>query len=149
MSTSKDLREATRILERNLEDINSSDCCLCNVNTAQCHTLVEIGRKSDSMLKDLAATLRIDVSTASKIVEELVKKDLVTREPSKSDRRSIQLNLSDKGKQIFHQIEKDMDYIFNEIIEFIDPTERDTVLQSITLYNQAIEKCKNEKQRNT
>jgi Transcriptional regulators len=146
MNKSKELREVIRILERNLEYINSSDCCLCNVNTAQCHTLVEIGRTRNSMLKDLAATLRIDVSTASKIVEELVKKELVIREPSKMDRRSVQINLSDKGIQIFEQIENDMDLIFNEIFAHIDPVEHDTILQSISLYNHAIEQWKVKKQ---
>ncbi|MFA9377255.1 MAG: MarR family winged helix-turn-helix transcriptional regulator [Lachnotalea sp.] len=146
MNKSKELREVTRILERNLDCINSSDCCLCSVNTTQCHTLVEIGRKRDSMLKDLAATLRIDVSTASKIVEELVKKELVIREPSKSDRRSVQINLSDKGIQIFEQIENDMNLIFNEIFKNIDPAEHESILKSISLYNRAIEQWKVEKQ---
>lgn len=141
-----ELREITRILERNLEYINSSDCCLCSVTTAQCHTIVEIGRKKDSMLKDLALTLRIDVSSASKLVEELVKKDLVIRNPSKSDRRSVQINLSDKGRQIFEKIENDMDSVFNEIFEYIDPTEHDAILRSMSLYNQAIEQWKADKQ---
>jgi DNA-binding MarR family transcriptional regulator len=108
---------------------------------------VEIGRKRDSMLKDLAATLRIDVSTTSKIVEELVKKELVIREPSTLDRRSVQINLSDKGIQIFKQIENDMDLIFNEIFESIDPAEHDIILHSISLYNQAIEQWKAAKQQ--
>jgi putative acetyltransferase len=139
VSKSKELREVTRSLEKNLECINSSDCCLCSVNTAQCHTIVEIGRTKDSMLKDLATTLRIDVSTASKIVEELVKQELVIREPSKLDRRSVRINLSDKGKQIFEQIENDMDLIFDKIFTYIDPTEHDAILHSMSLYNQAIE----------
>ncbi len=146
MNKSKELREVTRILERNLECINASDCCLCSINTAQCHTLVEIGRTRDSMLKDLAATLRIDVSTASKVVEELVKKGLVIREASKLDRRSVQINLSDKGIQIFKQIENDMDLIFNEIFEYIDPVEHDVIIKSISLYNQAVEQWKAAKQ---
>jgi putative acetyltransferase len=146
MKKSKELREVTRILERNLECINSSDCCLCDINTAQCHMLVEIGRTKDSMLKDLAATLRIDVSTASKIVEELVKKEFVIREPSKLDRRSVQINLSDKGIQIFEQIENDMDFVFNEILDYIAPEQHNAILQSISFYNQAIEQWKEAKQ---
>lgn len=148
MNKSRELREETRILEKNLECINSSDCCLCDVNTAQCHAIIEIGRKNDSKLKDLAATLRLDVSTTSKIVEELVKKGLVIRKPSKSDRRSVQINLADKGKLIYDQIENDMDLIFNEIFHFIDPTEHDSIIHSIFLYNQAIEKWNESKQNN-
>ena len=146
VSRSKEFREVTRILERNLTSMNSTYCCLCNVSTAQCHTIVEIGRKKDSMLKDLAAILRIDVSTASKVVEELVKKGLVKREPSSSDRRSVQINLSDEGKLIFEQIEGDMDTVFNEVFGFIEPTKQDEFLYSISLYNQAIEKWKATKQ---
>lgn len=139
---SKEFREITRILERNLESINTNDCSLCSISTAQCHTLVEIGRKKDSMLKDLAATLRIDVSTASKVVEELVKKGLVKREPSRLDRRSVQINLSDEGKRIFEQIENDMDLIFEEIFGFIDPLKQEEFLDSLSLFNQAIEQWK-------
>ena len=146
VSRSKEFREITRLLERNLECMNSADCCLCNISTAQCHTIVEIGKKKDSMLKDLAAILRIDVSTASKIVEELVKKGLVKREPSSSDRRSVQINLSDDGQLIFAQIESDMDIIFDEVLGFIEPTKQDAFLYSISLYNQAIEKWKETKQ---
>lgn len=146
MNKSKEFREVTRILERNLEFINSTDCCLCDVSTAQCHTLVEIGRKKDSMLKDLAATLRIDVSTASKVVEELVKKRLVKREPSQADRRSVQINLTDSGKRIFEQLENDMDLIFEEVFGFIEPSEQDAILRSISLYNQAVEQWKAVKQ---
>ncbi|MFA9463124.1 MAG: MarR family winged helix-turn-helix transcriptional regulator [Velocimicrobium sp.] len=143
---SKEFREATRILERNLEHINSTDCCLCNISTAQCHTIVEIGRKRDFMLKDLAAILRIDVSTASKVVEELVKKGLVKREPSSLDRRSVQINLSNEGKRIFEQIENDMDLVFDEVLGFIEPSKQDTFLRYLSLYNLAIEQWKAAKQ---
>ena len=146
MNKSKSLRESTRILERNLEGINSSDCCLCSASTAQCHALVEIGRSKDSMLKDLAATLRIDVSTASKIVDELVKKNLVLREPSASDRRSVQINLSPSGTEIFNRIEKDMNGIFRDILAYINPSECDMVMQSLSIYNHAIEQWKAAKQ---
>ncbi|KAB1439722.1 MarR family transcriptional regulator [Candidatus Galacturonibacter soehngenii] len=139
---SKEFREKTRILERNLESLNSNDCSICSITSAQCHALVEIGRRNDSMLKDLATTLRIDISTASKVVEELVKKGLVLREPSTIDRRSVQINLSEEGKHIFDQIENNMDLIFEEIFSFIDPQKQDELLRSLSIYNQAIEQWK-------
>lgn len=142
MFDSKELRKVTRILERNLESINLTDCCLCNINTAQCHTLVEIGKSPDSKLKDLANTLRIDVSTASKTVEEMVKKELVVREPSRQDRRSVQINLSSQGTKMFNQIEQDMESVFKEIFECIDANKRDTVVESLATFNQAIEQWK-------
>lgn len=144
---SKRFRELTRILERNLEFINLGDCSLCNITTAQCHALVEIGRNQDSMLKDIALILRIDVSTASKVVEELVKKGYVKREPSVKDRRSVQINLTNNGKIIFDRIEQDMDNIFEKILTFIEPSKQNEFLDFIARYNVAIEQWKEEKER--
>lgn len=135
----KEFRELTRILERNLELLNTSDCCLGDITSAQCHALVEIGRMKDLMLKNLAEILRVDVSTASKVVEELVKKELVLREPSRTDRRSVQINLTETGYRLFNQIELDMNQIFANVFTLIEEKERDILLQALNIYNQAIE----------
>lgn len=134
-----EFRELTRELERNLELLNKTDCCLGNITTAQCHALVEIGRQKDIMLKDLATILRVDVSTTSKVVEELVKKEMVIREPSSIDRRSVQINLTVKGRALFDKIEHDMNQLFEQISECVEETERDTLLLSLKSYNKAIE----------
>lgn len=135
----KRFRELTRILERNLELLNTSDCCLGNITSSQCHSLVEIGRQQDMMLKELASNLRVDVSTASKVVEELVKKELVLREPSKLDRRSVQINLTTKGRILFDRIECDMNQLFEQIFLQMEENERDILLGSLNNYNKAIE----------
>ena len=44
MDQVKLFREYTRQLYRNLENMDRSDCCQCNVNTLQCYIVVEIGR---------------------------------------------------------------------------------------------------------
>lgn len=135
-----EFRELTRVLERNLESLNKSDCCLGNITSAQCHALVEIGRKKDLMLKDLATILRVDVSTTSKVVEELVKKEFVMREPSSVDRRSVQINLTSKGLLLFQKIEDDMNQLFEQIFGFVKEEEREPLLRALKNYNQAIEK---------
>lgn len=135
----KELRDLTRILARNLEAINATDCCINDISSAQCHALVEIGRKKDSMLKDLAAILLIDVSTASKVVEELVKKGLVNRVPSRIDRRSVQIALTEEGEALFHRIENNMDLLFEKIFNNIENSEQENLLHSLAIYNKAIE----------
>lgn len=136
----KEFRELTRNLERNLELLNKSDCCLGGITSAQCHALVEIGRQKDLMLKDLATILRVDVSTTSKVVEELVKKELVIREPSRVDRRSVQINLTQTGYCLFNQIESDMNQIFEQVFMLVEEKEREGLLQALKSYNEAIEK---------
>ena len=117
MDKVKLFRESTRELERNLERLNSSDCCQCNVNTSQCFLVVEIGRKPGICVKELAELLKMDKSAVSRSVEELVQKGYVLREPSKRDRRCVVLNLTDEGMARFNTIEKDMNLKFERVFQ--------------------------------
>ena len=137
MDKVKLFREYTRELERNLENMNRSDCCQCSVNTLQCFLVVEIGRRPGINVKELSEILKMDKSGISRSVDELVQKGFVSREPSKTDRRSVVLKLTSDGKKRFNKIEKDMDDKFRAVFENIDEDKRDQVLEALKIYNEA------------
>ena len=137
MDKVKLFREYTRELERNLENMNRSDCCQCSVNTLQCFLVVEIGRRPGINVKELSEMLKMDKSGISRSVEDLVQKGFVSREPSKTDRRSVVLKLTSDGKKRFNKIEKDMDDKFRAVFEKIDEDKRDQVLEALKIYNEA------------
>ena len=143
MNKVKLFREYTRELERNLENMNQSDCCQCNVNTLQCFLVVEIGRQPGRCIKDLAQSLKLDKSGISRAIEELVQKGFVLREPSKKDRRCVILTLTKDGETRFNQIENDMDKKFKEVFSYIDKDKQDMVLEALQLYNDACKKAEN------
>ena len=143
MNKVKLFREYTRELERNLENMNQSDCCQCNVNTLQCFLVVEIGRQPGICIKDLAQSLKLDKSGISRAIEELVQKGFVLREPSKKDRRCVILTLTKDGETRFNQIENDMDKKFKEVFSYIDKEKQDMVLEALQLYNDACQKAEN------
>ena len=130
-------REYTRELERNLEYLNESDCCRCNVNTLQCFLVVEIGRKPGICVKDLSEILKTDKSAISRGIEELVVKGYVTRVPSAKDRRCVVLNLTPEGKKQFNKIESDMNARFKSIFETIEEDKREKVIEALRIYNDA------------
>lgn len=140
MDKVKLFRESTRELERNLEKLNNSDCCQCNVNTSQCFLVVEIGRKPGICVKELAELLNMDKSAVSRSVEELVQKGYVLREPSKRDRRCVVLNLTDEGMARFNTIEKDMNLKFERVFSMIPKEKQSQVLEALNIYNDAIKK---------
>lgn len=131
--------ENTRRLEMNLGNINKSDCCCCGISDTQCFILVEIGRKPDISVKELAGILRLDKSGISRMVEELVQKEFVERKPSKEDRRYVVLNLTVKGSERFNQIENNMNIKFKSILDRIPEEKRNQVIEALELYNVACE----------
>ena len=140
MDKIQQFREYTRELECHLDNINQTDCCQCSVGKAECFLIVEIGRKPGISIKELAGILKVDKSGVSRNVEELVKKGFVTREPSKTDRRSVVLKLTESGNDRFTKIEKDMYIEFKKIFSKIEKSDRDKVLEALRIYNEACRK---------
>lgn len=137
---SKNFRELIRILERKLGLLNKQDQCCSEVTLAQCHALVEIGRSKTISLKELSNLLGLDISTMSRTVESLVKKDFVFRSPSKVDRRSIDIELTDKGLNIFNQIETKMNNEFKNIFEKIPTEDQSTAFSGLSIIIDALSK---------
>ena len=140
MDKVKMFRERTRELERNLEKMNRSDCCQCSVTTSQCFLVVEIGRNPGICVKELANVLKLDKSAVSRAVEELVQKGFVIREPSKADRRSVVLTLTEEGEARFNKIENDMYEKFKKVFVRIPKDKQEQVLEALQIYNEACEK---------
>ena len=137
---SKEFRELIRILERKLGLLNKQDGCCSEVSLAQCHALVEIGRSETISLKELSNILGLDISTMSRTVESLVKKKFVFRSPSKIDRRSIDIQLTDKGLNLFNDIENKMNNEFKNVLEQIPLEDQSTVFNGLNIIIEAFAK---------
>lgn len=146
MNRAKQLRENTRILEFHLGNINKSDCCCCGISESQCFVLVEIGRKPNISVKELAEILRLDKSGISRTVEELVRRNYVERKPSEEDRRYVVLNLTPEGKERFERIEKDMNQRFKQIFDIIPADKRTQVIEALEIYNRACDEIERSKE---
>ena len=140
MDQVKLFREYTRELECHLAYLNQSDCCRCGINESQCFMVVEIGRKPGISGKELAEILRVDKSGISRGVEELVQNGFVNREPSREDRRSVALSLTEKGQARFEKIENDMYLKFRTVLSGIPEDKRQQVLEALEIYNEACRK---------
>lgn len=134
-----EFREQTRMLVRKLGLLSQVSCCY-NVSMAECHCLVEIGRYSNLTLKELAKLLDLETSLASKTVDSLVKKGYVLRVPSVTDRRYINLNLSEEGKVQFNNIESDMNRKYNQIFDKASDEEKEILIKGLIIYNKILEK---------
>lgn len=57
-------------------------------------------KKEPSMMSEIGKELSMDVSTLTRVVDKLVKKNLVIRKPGQKDRRVIRIAMSTEGRAI-------------------------------------------------
>lgn len=136
---SKQLREIIRVLERKLGALDDYQKTCCEVVTmAQCHAVVEIGRKESIALNELAQLLNLDNSTMSRTVNNLVNKDLVKRIIDEEDRRYVTISLTEQGKKIHRSIEEDMGLYYEKIYQSIPENKREQIYESLLILMEAL-----------
>ena len=139
-NTSNDLRELIRTLVRGLGILEKSEASCCGVSLSQCHCIVEIGRKGETSLNELASILNLNKSTMSRTINNLVKQDLVERKTNPEDRRYMRITLTDNGNKIYTEIEENMTLYFEKFLDDIPGNKRYQVMESVQLLLEAIEK---------
>ena len=75
-----------------------------DMTVAQLRVLLLLHTEGQSRMSSIASTLGIAVSTATGITDNLVKKELVTRQDDPEDRRVVICSLSMKGQKIMNHI---------------------------------------------
>lgn len=76
----------------------------CDVSMAQIHVLATLHEQDGMTVGALAEALAISAPSASAVVERLVERDMVQRERSEDDRRTVHLSLSRKGRELFEEM---------------------------------------------
>ena len=137
------LRELVRVLVRHLGILEKTDLSCCGVTLAQCHAIVEIGRKGKINLNDLADLLGVDKSTMSRTINNLVEAGLAARDLDNQDRRYVVIQLTEDGRRFFENTEAGMERYFENVLGRISEDKRSQVLESLTLLINAIgqERC--------
>jgi DNA-binding MarR family transcriptional regulator len=72
----------------------------CGLSSAQLWMLYEVAETSGIKVSQLASVLSIHPSTCSNMLDKLEGKNLICRDRSKTDQRSVHLSITDKGQQL-------------------------------------------------
>ena len=99
------LEEVGRALHSNaihlLRNVREEDTAM-GIGPAQASALSVVVFGGPLSLNELAAAEQVKPPTMSRIVEALVREDLVKREANMQDRRSITISSTEKGAKIMH-----------------------------------------------
>ncbi|WP_226002997.1 MarR family winged helix-turn-helix transcriptional regulator [Paenibacillus sp. BJ-4] len=138
--------ENTRELFQNMTrylGLLNKNCCTVgghDISPVQSHILYEIDRQHKPSMQQIAETLGTDITTFSRQVQSLTKMNLVEKTPDPSDRRVYTLSLTVEGKYVATTIDAQMNEYLNEVFSYLTDFERETVIRSVKLFNDAMAK---------
>lgn len=103
---------------------------------AQIHTLEVLGSHGAMRMKELANRLSITTGTLTVQVEKLVQAGLIERQSIEGDRRSIQVTLTEEGKEVFQQHNALHMSLTEELTRRFSAEQQKNLAHMLTLINQ-------------
>lgn len=111
---------------RRLEDAGAPVC-----TEPQLSALKAISKHGELGMSDLAASIDVPVSTATRIVDQLVGKKLLKRQVSSKDARRIEVGFSALGKEISQYIIKSRKKQARSMLKVLSEKDRATLLRQL------------------
>ncbi|MGN7356750.1 MarR family winged helix-turn-helix transcriptional regulator [Paenibacillus sp. SAF-054] len=135
-------RELFQIMTRRFGLLNKNCCTVGgnDITPVQSHILFEVDRQHHPSIQQIAETLGTDITTFSRQVQSLIKMNLIKKTPDPTDRRVSTLALTVEGKYVATTIDHQMNDYFEEVFSYMTQFEKDTILRSIKLMNEAMAK---------
>src|ERR1700678_566859 len=77
-----------------------------DVTLVQYRFLIELASRGPQRLADLATALGVDRSTATRMCDRLVRKQLVARRRTQEDRRTVRVSLTRAGAELVAEVSR-------------------------------------------
>jgi MarR family transcriptional regulator, organic hydroperoxide resistance regulator len=101
----------------------SEDVAPLGVTLPMWRVLTELWQSGDHRLGELAERTSIDLSTLSRLIASMQRKQLVTRRRSGLDRRALSLTLTEKGLKLAERVTPYAHYYENLAMKGLTPSE--------------------------
>lgn len=123
----KEMYEIIHELLKKYQFRDRNQICCHDVTVSQCYVMAELYKGALTM-RTLSERLFLDISTMSRVVDQLQKKGYAIREQDSADRRVIHVSLTKAGRKLFETIEASLIATEKEILHKISPAARHSVL---------------------
>ena len=123
----EDLALAVHELLRQVRFDNVETVCEWGLTRTECHTLEVTALDGPLSVNDVAARLRLNKSTASRVVQSLEAKKLVQREGSAEDRRSVRISATREGLALWRRIVSATGSTYDDVLADCTKTEKKIV----------------------
>lgn len=107
------------------------------VTLPQFRALVILATQGGQRLAELAQALGVDPSTATRMCDRLVRKELVHRRRTNDDRRGVRISLAPAGRELVDQVTQRRRAEIAEILARLDADRCEQVLSAMDAFAQA------------
>lgn len=107
------------------------------VTLAQYRALVVLASRGPQRVVDLAGFLDVTASTATRMCDRLVRKQLVHRQRLSSDRRTVRVSISAAGRDLVAAVTQRRRRDVQAIVERMPPADRERLVTTLRLFADA------------
>lgn len=135
-----DTATLTQLIIEFYEKLSSWEHCVVRdkgLTLPQVHALEILGTHKELRMKELAQRMGVTTGTLTVLADRLEKAEMIRRRPHTKDRRSIIVELTDKGLEVYHE----HDALHLQLTEEITSKLSDIELESLS---SILEKMNNE-----
>jgi DNA-binding MarR family transcriptional regulator len=118
--------------------IRSTATARFDISVEQFHVLRYVRRGTDSV-SELATAKNISRPAISQAVEILVKKGLLTRVPSKEDRRCVELVLTAAGNDLLDTVFKETRGWMKDRMQDLSPDDLETIAKAMEIMKKMVD----------
>ena len=108
-----------------------------DVTLAQYRALVELAARGPQRSADLASALGVDRSTATRMCDRLVRKQLVQRRRISADRRGVRISLTPAGRALVEEVTRRRRVEIAQILRRMPRADRASALRALRVFADA------------
>ena len=112
--------------------------CGQSVSVAEAHALMELTQVVSLSQGELSQRLCLEKSTVSRMVGSLDRKDWIKRDRNPADRRIVEIQLTDVGKQTAATLSAARQVKFDKVLSAIPRDRQDDVIEALDILVEAI-----------
>jgi len=117
-----------------------NEICCHGVSVSQCHALEILYQHGEMRMGELAARMNLKISSATRVVDQLVRRRLARRRPDTSDRRVCFVSISPEGEELSKAIRADLLDVQRQVLAGVDPASREAVIKALQLLSDAVDR---------
>jgi len=141
----RELHQVVTELVKKYQFRDRNEICCYGVSVSQCYALAAIGERGQVTMGELAGQLHLTVSTMTRVVDQLVAKELVKRWFDPNDRRVCCVELTASGRKLLDQIRGELLATEKDILRKIKPEAREAVLSALRELSAAVDQWREKK----